>query len=77
VFLPDGTNYAEKMIRDGYAREYPYQSQAYNYQAVLRQLKLSRRAEGFGLQILVVVARDNQQSKTVRILQPQPSTTLK
>lgn len=32
VFLPDGTNYAEKMIRDGYAHEYTYQSQAYKYQ---------------------------------------------
>lgn len=33
VFLPDGSNYAEGMIRDGYAHEYTYQSQAYKYQA--------------------------------------------
>lgn len=33
VFLPDEANYAETMIRDGYAREYTYQGQAYKYQA--------------------------------------------
>lgn len=37
VFLPNGSNYAEGMIRDGYAKEYTYQGQVYKYQANFKQ----------------------------------------
>lgn len=48
VFLPDGTNYAEKMIRDGYAHEYTYQSQTYKYQATYKQAEAEAQSANRG-----------------------------
>jgi micrococcal nuclease len=48
VFLPDGANYAEKMIRDGYAHEYTYQGQTYKYQATYKQAQLEAESASRG-----------------------------
>lgn len=49
LFLPDGTNYAEKMIRDGYAHEYTYQGQAYKYQANFKSAEAEAQTSSRGL----------------------------
>jgi micrococcal nuclease len=49
VFLPDGTNYAEGMIRDGYAKEYTYQGQVYKYQENFNQAEEEAEQAARGL----------------------------
>lgn len=48
AWLPDGTFYDWRMIRDGFAREYTYHA-AYTYQAQFVAAQSAARAEGRGL----------------------------
>ncbi len=48
IFLGDGTNYAKKMIMDGYAYEYTYDS-AYKYQAEFKQAQKYAQDNKLGL----------------------------
>ena len=48
VFLPDGTNVAEKMIREGYGHEYTYQL-PYKYQKQFREAERYARDHALGL----------------------------
>lgn len=48
VFLEDGTNYAEKMIRDGYGYEYTYKV-PHAYQEIYRDAQDNARQAGRGL----------------------------
>lgn len=49
VFLPDSSNYAEGMIRDGFAKEYTYQGQVYKYQADFNQAESEAEQAARGL----------------------------
>lgn len=49
LFLPDGTNFALIMIRDGFGHEYTYQSQAYKYQTEFKQAQQAAESEQRGL----------------------------
>ena len=48
LFLPDGSNYGEVMIRSGFAIEYTY-SNAYTYQSVFKEAEQIARDEKIGL----------------------------
>jgi micrococcal nuclease len=48
VYLPDGTNVAEKMIREGYGHEYTYQL-PYKYQKQFKTAKAYARDHALGL----------------------------
>jgi micrococcal nuclease len=48
AFLADGSNYAEGMIRDGYAKEYTYQGQVYKYQAAFNRAELEAESASRG-----------------------------
>jgi micrococcal nuclease len=48
VFLPDGTNINEKLIKDGFAREYTY-NKPYRYQADFRAAEAAAREAEIGL----------------------------
>jgi micrococcal nuclease len=48
VFLEDGTNFNEQLIRAGYAYEYTYRT-PYQYQAVFKQAEQAARANSVGL----------------------------
>lgn len=48
LWLPDGRNFAETMIADGYAKEYTYE-RAYQLQAVFREAQARAQQEGRGL----------------------------
>lgn len=48
VFLSDGTNLNEKMIRDGYGHEYTYRL-PYKYQTAFRQAEIEARGSQRGL----------------------------
>jgi micrococcal nuclease len=48
VWLPDGRNYAETMIRDGYAREYTY-DKAYIYKVAFKLAQEDAQREHAGL----------------------------
>lgn len=48
VWLPDGTNFAERMIGEGYAFEYTYRA-PYAYQEAFRAAEASAREQGAGL----------------------------
>jgi len=48
VYLPDGTNVAEKMIREGYGHEYTYQL-PYKYQKEFKAAEKYARDHGLGL----------------------------
>ncbi len=49
VYLPDGSNYAEGMIRDGFAKEYTYQGQVYKYQVNFNQAEAEAEQTARGL----------------------------
>ena len=49
IFLEDGKNFAEAMIRDGYGHEYTYQSQAYKYQTSFKAAEAEARSSSRGL----------------------------
>ncbi len=61
VFLIDGTNYAEKMIREGYAHEYTYQGQAYKYQATYKAAEAEAEATGRGFWSSTTCSGDTKQ----------------
>lgn len=48
LYLPDGTNVAEQMIRDGYGHEYTY-NRPYLYRDQFRAAEKSARESGAGL----------------------------
>ena len=48
VWLPDGTLYNQKMIEEGFAHEYTYQSQPYKYQAQFKQAQTEAKAQTKG-----------------------------
>lgn len=48
ALLPDGTNFAEQMIREGFAHEYTYHL-PYRYQKEFRAAQKSAQTEGRGL----------------------------
>ncbi len=62
VFLPDGSNYAEKMIRDGYAHEYTYQSQVYKYQADFKAAEAEAQSAGRGFWSSTTCGGDTKQA---------------
>lgn len=49
VILPSGEIYNQKMIAEGYAHEYTYQSQVYKYQAQFKAAQQSAEAGQLGL----------------------------
>lgn len=49
IILPSGEIYNQKMIADGYAHEYTYQSQVYKYQAQFKEVQKSAEAGQLGL----------------------------
>lgn len=49
IVLPDGTNYNQKMIADGYAHEYTYSNQAYKYQTKFKAAQMSAEVAQIGL----------------------------
>ncbi len=49
VFLPDGTNFNELMVKEGYAHEYTYHNVAYKYQALFKSDELNAREHNLGL----------------------------
>lgn len=49
VFLENGTNVNEKMIHDGYAFEYTYDSNSYKYQKQFKDAESNARINGRGL----------------------------
>lgn len=49
VFLPDGRNFAEVMIREGYAKEFTYHRKPYKYQAAFRAAEQEARQNRRGL----------------------------
>ena len=48
AFLPDGTNFAEHMIAEGYAHEYTYRL-PYQYQKEFKSAEREAQSEGLGL----------------------------
>jgi micrococcal nuclease len=48
VYLPDGTMYNEFMIRNGYAHEYDYQNQKYEYRAQFQADQAAAKKEQLG-----------------------------
>jgi len=48
VYLPDGTLYNEFMIRNGYAHEYDYQNQKYEYRARFQAAQTAAKQEHLG-----------------------------
>lgn len=48
VWLPDGRNYAETMIHDGYAREYTY-DKAYQYKSAFQKAQADAQSKNVGL----------------------------
>lgn len=48
VFLPDGTNYNEYMIKNGYAHEYTYNNVAYKYQKDFKEAELYAKTNLLG-----------------------------
>jgi micrococcal nuclease len=49
VFLLDGTSYNEFMIRKGFAHEYDYDGQKYEYRAAFRAAQAEAKHEQLGL----------------------------
>ncbi len=49
VILPDGRNFSQVMIQEGYAFEYTYQSNPYNYQVEFQAAELQARKTKTGL----------------------------
>lgn len=49
LFTPDGQNYNQYMIEQGFAHEYTYQSQPYKYQSQFKQAEQNARAQQRGL----------------------------
>lgn len=62
VFLPDGSNYAEGMIRDGYAHEYTYQNQVYKYQQTFKSAEAQAQAANRGFWAEDTCAGDTKQA---------------
>ncbi len=62
LFLPDGSNYAQGMITDGYAHEYTYQGQFYKYQAEFKQAEQEARDANRGLWAADTCAGDTKQA---------------
>ncbi len=62
VFLSDGSNYAEGMIRDGYAHEYTYQNQAYKYQATFKSAEAEAQAANRGFWAPETCSGDTKQA---------------
>jgi micrococcal nuclease len=48
LWLPDGRNFGETMIRDGYAHEYRY-ARAYTYESSFKRAEVAARESGAGL----------------------------
>lgn len=49
IILPDGVNYNQKMIAEGYAHEYTYSNQAYKYQDEFKTAQSNAEAAQLGL----------------------------
>jgi len=49
IILPDGSIYNQRMIAEGYAHEYTYQSQVYKYQTQFKAAEVSARTSQLGL----------------------------
>lgn len=49
VFLADGTDYNEELIREGFGHEYTYQSQRYDYQAEFKAAEIEAKTAQRGL----------------------------
>jgi hypothetical protein len=49
VFLEDGTFFNQKMIEEGYAQQYTYQSKPYKYQTQFKEAEKSARENKLGL----------------------------
>jgi micrococcal nuclease len=49
VFLPDGTNFDEFMLKEGYAREYTFKGRLYKYRTEFIQSEKTAKKKGKGL----------------------------
>lgn len=49
VFLEDGTNISKKMIEDGFAREYTYLNNSYQYQSDFKSAENMAKSNNLGL----------------------------
>jgi len=49
IILGDRTNFSQKMIAEGYANEYTYQSNTYRYQADFKAAEKAAKEKGLGL----------------------------
>lgn len=67
VFLEDGTNFNELLIREGYAHEYTYNSNPYKYQMRFLEAERSAREQGLGLWSPNACAQTSTDSKAPTI----------
>jgi hypothetical protein len=71
VYFEDGTSYNKKMIADGYASEYTYNT-PYKYQSEYKQAQKDAEAGSLGLWSPSTCSGDTEQSAAAS---PSPTTT--
>jgi micrococcal nuclease len=72
VFLEDGTFFNKKMIEDGFAHEYTFQSKPYKYQAEFQDAENSARENNRGLWAPDTCNGDTEKSATVQKTEAAP-----